>query len=822
MAGGMDNPVEVIFTPGGERIFTTTFLQHPAGGFRDGLIHAIYGGVYGKVHKVLDNHPRTGGIMPVLTHLGAAAPCGLARLESDQLGEGYRNSVLACSFNMHKITRHVLVPKGASFETRDEDFLVSDNLDFHPTEVLEDADGSLLVIDMGAWFNYGCPTSKIAKPEVQGSIYRVRRTDAPAVQDPWGRSVKWDELSEQELVERLDDPRPRVRDKAITRLVKRGAVAVPVLATACRSVDSVSLEARRNSLWALARIEYPTARAAVREALGARETSLRHVALHSVALERDAEALPVLSSLVVSDEPPLRLKAAEALGRIGRPAAVPALLEGLRQGATDRFLEHALIYALIQIGDRTATLAALTDSNPNVRRAGLIALDQMKGGKLTRELVVPLLDTDDPELQQTALEVISQHEGWSGEIVGLVEQWLATPHLSADRRAALTGALIALSGKENIQLLVAEAMENPKTTDETRLLLLEVMARCRLDELPQRWRDALRRVLTGSSVRLRREAVATVRSRNLESFDAVLADLSRDAALPAELRIAAMECIVPRRSRLPADAFALLKDHLRDDIEPLLRASAARALGGGRLDERQLVELADPLGDAGSLIVPLLLPAYQESQSSNVGMALVAALKRSAGAAALTPDDMNKLLKSYPPEVHSAAKPLLDKLVARREEQAAYLSEVKLRLLRTKGNPQRGRRVFFSKKAACAGCHRMEDQGGIVGPELSHIGRLRSSADLVEAVIFPSSSIALGYEPYTIATNDGRVHSGIIVRETSDAVYLRTAQLAEIRIPRGEVDEMNRSHVSIMPQGLEKSLNDQDLSDLLEFLYSLK
>src|SRR5262245_354557 len=50
MTGGMDNPVDVVFTPEGERIFTTTFLQQPAGGQRDGLIHAIYGGVYGKVN----------------------------------------------------------------------------------------------------------------------------------------------------------------------------------------------------------------------------------------------------------------------------------------------------------------------------------------------------------------------------------------------------------------------------------------------------------------------------------------------------------------------------------------------------------------------------------------------------------------------------------------------------------------------------------------------------------------------------------------------------------------------------------------------------
>src|SRR6516164_3787022 len=78
MTGGMDNPVEVVFTPGGERIFTTTFFVHPGGGRRDGLIHAIYGGIYGKDHDVIydPGHVWTGpDLMPVMTHFGAAAPC---------------------------------------------------------------------------------------------------------------------------------------------------------------------------------------------------------------------------------------------------------------------------------------------------------------------------------------------------------------------------------------------------------------------------------------------------------------------------------------------------------------------------------------------------------------------------------------------------------------------------------------------------------------------------------------------------------------------------------------------------------------------------
>src|SRR6187431_1724175 len=63
LTGGMDNPVDVAFTSTGDRILTATFLEHPQLGKRDALAHAVYGGVYGKVHGVIDGHPRTGELL---------------------------------------------------------------------------------------------------------------------------------------------------------------------------------------------------------------------------------------------------------------------------------------------------------------------------------------------------------------------------------------------------------------------------------------------------------------------------------------------------------------------------------------------------------------------------------------------------------------------------------------------------------------------------------------------------------------------------------------------------------------------------------------
>ena len=162
--------------------------------------------------------------MPELTHLGPAAPSGLTRYASRVFGEEYRDNFFATLFNMNKVTRHVLEPSGATFKSRDSDFLVSNSRDFHPTDVLEDADGSLLVLDTGAWYKLCCPTSQLAAPEVLGAIYRVRRTGGPKVEDPRGRSLKWDTMSGSDLAKLLDDPRPAVQSRDAAGVGEAGRV----------------------------------------------------------------------------------------------------------------------------------------------------------------------------------------------------------------------------------------------------------------------------------------------------------------------------------------------------------------------------------------------------------------------------------------------------------------------------------------------------------------------------------------------------------------------------------------------------------------------
>jgi putative heme-binding domain-containing protein len=95
------------------------------------------------------------------------------------------------------------------------------------------------------------------------------------------------------------------------------------------------------------------------------------------------------------------------------------------------------------------------------------------------------------------------------------------------------------------------------------------------------------------------------------------------------------------------------------------------------------------------------------------------------------------------------------------------------------GDIRRGQAVFNSTKAACAACHAIGYLGGNVGPDLTHIGKIRSERDLLESIVFPSASLVRSYEPVLILTKSGKPHNGLIRKETPDEVVLATGGAAE-------------------------------------------
>jgi len=837
MTGGMDNPVDVVFTPGGERIFTTTFFVHPGGGQRDGLIHAIYGGIYGKVHDPIlePAHKWTGpDVMPVLLHMGPAAPCGLTRYESNAFGSTYTDNLFACYFNLHKVSRHILTPQGATFTSRDEDFVSSPDLDFHPTDVLEDADGSLVVVDTGGWYKLCCPTSQLHKPDVLGGIYRVRRQGIPKVDDPRGNKL-WARANNlkaaaglEDSIKLLGDSRPAVQRKAIEALAQ-AELKDDVLARLREvALHDRSPVLRRNAVWTLARIDQPGARSLVRSFLSDSDETVRQAAIHTAGLWRDAEAVSRLIELLSAPSAHNRRAAAEALGRTGDKAAVPALLDAAGRPA-DRVLEHSLTYALIEIADPKQTVAGLRGKNTRALRSAMVALDQMDGGGLDPQFVAGLLAASEPVLQETASWIVGRHREWADALAGVLGERLVRTDLTTAGRTELERQLGRFAQAAPIQQLLAARLRDGSAAPAVRQSSLRAMAQSGLREkqVPPGWITALANLLDGdrTNAELIALAVSTVRALPLKrdnagELPARLLRIAENDGNSAELRLSALAAVPDGLANVSDPIFRLLIEKLDREQTVATRTTAADVLARAKLSLPQLVRLADALRTAGPVEVDRLLSAFEQSTDESLGLKLVKSLAESSAFSSLRVDALKAHLAKYGPAVQKQAEALFARLNVDAAKQKSRLEQL-MTILRA-GDVRRGQLVFHSEKAACFACHAIGYRGGNVGPDLTRIGAVRAERDLLEAIVFPSASLVRSFEPVAVATSSGKVYNGLVRGETADELLLATGVNQEARIARREIEEIRPSAISIMPAGLDQQLTHQELADLVAFLKECK
>jgi len=351
ITGGMNNPVGLAFSETGERFLSGTFFDLSKPGHRDGILHAVYGGLYGRKNdRVLDPHPDSGGFLPILSQLGAAAPSGIVMPRHHSTG--LQGDLVCTEFNTRRLSRHRLSKVGSSHSCATSTFLESDQTDFHPTDVIEDADGSLLIADTGSWYMICCPTSKIAKPDVLGAIYRIQKKGLQPDDDPRGLKRDWS----RPQVNWLSDQRPAVVKRAIDSLASVKHIA------ALRSAS-----ARLPAVWTLHRIPGRRARTAVREFLVEDDPDVCAATIHSVALWRDQDAFTPLTRILSQSNPLLRRLAAMALGRLGDSNAVQPLLRAYST-EMDPFLSHSIVYALYETGDAQR----IPDSHPLGRQVHLM------------------------------------------------------------------------------------------------------------------------------------------------------------------------------------------------------------------------------------------------------------------------------------------------------------------------------------------------------------------------------------------------------------------------------------------------------------------
>ena len=216
----------------------------------------------------------------------------------------------------------------------------------------------------------------------------------------------------------------------------------------------------------------------------------------------------------------------------------------------------------------------------------------------------------------------------------------------------------------------------------------------------------------------------------------------------------------------------------------------------------------------------VLFKACRDVSDPEVARAVLESLENAASLDSLDSAVWRRALAELPPGLKKRGESLLARLDDKQAERRQALEQQLANL--AAGDVKSGRETFFGKKAACSGCHTVGGRGGRVGPDLTTIGDIRQRGDLLESIVMPSATLARGFRSFTVVTTAGRVHTGVISRETTREIWIRSADLSETRVVRAEIEAIKESETSIMPRGLDKTLSRKQLADLVAFLRSCR
>ena len=126
----------------------------------------------------------------------------------------------------------------------------------------------------------------------------------------------------------------------------------------------------------------------------------------------------------------------------------------------------------------------------------------------------------------------------------------------------------------------------------------------------------------------------------------------------------------------------------------------------------------------------------------------------------------------------------------------------------------RGNKIF---ERECAACHQLGDRGFAVGPNLA-LTRNRTPGAMLEAILDPNREVQPRYVNYVVVDTDGRTATGLVTAETATSVTLGRDKGASETILKQNIDEIKSTGKSLMPEGLEKTIDPQAMADLLAFL----
>lgn len=767
-----------------------------------------------------------------------SGPSGVSYYEGTGAGPEWNGTFTLCDFRGSSsgsgIVKFKLKPKGAGFEiVDDEKFIWSVNA----TDGHWGPDGSFWLLD---WFDGWEPVGK-------GRIYRFsdpKHSGAPVVAETRDILSKgFSGRSASELSRLLAHPNFRVRQGAQFELAGRGDDKSLLKA----AISGKTTQARLHGVWgagqaarAARNTTVPGAKVETLERLipllADSEPRIRANAARVLGDARYGRAYEALVRLTTDSDPHTRALGTIALSKLGRRESIPAVFAMLESNADkDPYLRHAGVMALLGANDIDALVNNAKHPSESVRLGIVLALR-----KLERNEIALFLHDASPKVVTEAARAINDQPipGAMEALAKLISEPLPEhPPLSrrvvnANYRFGTDGTAVALAkyaatsgGSEALRAEAIDALtlwpSNPGRDRVTGLWRPTAFARD--SKTPA---DALRpnaaALVASAPNKVRAAAARAAGTLKIAEAAPALAQVVRGGEADAATRSEALRALAALQAPEYADALAAAAKDSDDKVRslatklaveqpPAVRASAQSAGGASGLGSLEQALASGTLTEKQAAFATLgTLPGAQADAALTRWMEQLLAGKV---AAELQLDVLDAAGK------RDALKPLVAKFDASLEAKDPI---AKWKVSLTGGNVEEGRKVFHERaEVSCVRCHKIQGEGGEVGPDLTGLAGRNGRDYVLTAIIHPNATIAQGYENVLVNLKNGQSYAGVIKSETAEELLLNSPEDGLVKVKVADIQSREKG-LSGMPEGFGDLLTRQDLRNLIEYLATTK
>jgi len=528
----------------------------------------------------------------------------------------------------------------------------------------------------------------------------------------------------------------------------------------------------------------------------------------------------------------------------------PQVIEPLRKMATGGSRATARVHALCVLDGLNAltseiVIAALQDLHPGVRRQA-VRLAPIAGVPL--EALRPLSADPSAKVRLELACIAGDYDQTAaGEVLADVLLRAVQAESDTNQNGYLTAAVMSSLRPGNVEVLIRRLIDSmrsktanaepatpslPGMTQDASDALLATLMEQAASLLAE---DELNSVITltssaksGSLQRWQMLGLARILDRMAargfspaelllpETYSLLISalqqarDRAMDLSVDESIRTAAIPLLL--RTKDPAEDRELLKSLLRPQTTPVVQAAAVRHLGMQTDDS-----VAEILLVGWPSHSPQLRSQILNVLASRAGWLTTLARHLESGnvrAQEIDSITRQRLLSSK----DSAVVERLRKVFSDSGDDDRMAVVKSLQSVQQKpGDKARGATIFGRR---CATCHRQNGVGFEVGPNLASLTN-RTPETLLTAMLAPSAAVEAKYLNFIAVTTSGRSAAGLLHLETGSSITLMGAEAKSEAILRTDIEELRSTGKSLMPDGLEKELSEQDFADVIEYVRSL-